>query len=1471
MATLGDLLNENISNIETDADKNSRPNAFVSALAGIGSGLFKIPEGLVSLGATLIDLGADTNKAAEVEEFFAKINPFDEMAEATTAGKITELIVNIGVPGGVAFKVGNGLAKGALVAKRSGKYLDLGGDMSKAIQKKLSGKTLNKVDKKLFNEAFSKGATGFEKTGAFAAGAGLGGLAEGVFVADVEEAGTFGDLLGGPTELERDTGDPTTEIFNRLKFGLEGAGFTGIIGGAGKTISKLRNQAGTGKAITKPFDRWIDKWISKPLRARGADPQEGFVLRNKMEGDIAADRNAAERAMTTVDKIGERIIKNMKRTSASVDDNTKKNLFKEMNDFLIGKRKLKYSFDYVDEINVDPKTGRAYEAGFGEFEKLKPGAKLPEVFKKIDSNTGKQITQKLKTGERLFNFRFDDINPLDPKRRSIAEQNFRKRLKTKYGASETDIENLLGSFKGMRSVWEDLFTQYGRRLTPSALDDFEKMIRSSLTEAMDRGYQAFKNNSGDLNFAKNYPPTKAILTKAAEDIQKEVTRLSKGQVKLTTEEATKMADEIWQGSSLPKGVLLSGRPGDVVIKDTPDFFRKSIAENLQLNNNNVRGRDVANLSELTDEGQRIVRNLLGKAENPMSTLVEGTANLSSQVRYNQWLDNLVKESNNLKRTWDAWDAGGRVGPEPRVPFLFKDSGEARKYTGGTGSDFKTISPPGKQDAVRGTPIGRFYDPKAKLKPVDEIEAARIDAKVKEAVDNEIALASSKGKNLTKKQRQRAAEKAAEIINPIEGRVALNDYADALGQTKDIKKTFLAQLYQNTVLYPKATAQMAKTILAPFTHARNFLSAAAFAGANGLLPFGNTADVKAAWNALQVAGPGTRQANELYQELLRLGVVNSQVQLGDLRKLLEDVDFGGVLNRIGPDFNGVNTFLKKMNAAKRFAQDAYTAEDDFWKIFTYFGERARLAKAYDDAGLKLGQDIIEVLEDGTTRKIGTYNEEYLKQQAANLVKNNVPNYAFVSDFIKGLRRLPVGNFVAFPAEIMRTGTNIVSTALDEYFLKVVLPNGDVVTPLRKRGLQRLFGMGVTTTVLPAGAVATLQTIYDISNEEIDAMRRYVADWSKNSTLLPFKGKDGKLEYIDYSHMNAYDTLTRPIQTVINAVNEGQQDKDGIMGDFLLGLIESTKEIGSPFISESMWTEALQDVSPILGRGGVDRTGRRIYDLQVDTIGDALSKSVGHLVETQAPFNYKQLKRLGLASVAKVVPESDARFGPRGLEYELGNELLGIAGMRRVKIDPSKGINYKITDYKDGIRASRSIFARRTLTGGVVTPEEVVDAYIDSNRALFRINREMYKDIQAAKLLGMTEEQIEETMVKRGERRAYNALIEGEFRPYSISNDVKSIFEFNAEQLGIPNPFEAAEDIIDTIQEILTETPTSLDMFPDLPNPFRGSILPNLGSTPVNQLPPVVTGANPSVINLNQRFGSLPTDQKLDRITKVDEFL
>ena len=87
-----------------------------SMLAAIPSGLFKIAEGVTTLGATLLDLGVDRDRAEAVEEYFDKINPFDEAAGATALGKITELIVNLGVPGAPAFRIASGLTNATKAA-----------------------------------------------------------------------------------------------------------------------------------------------------------------------------------------------------------------------------------------------------------------------------------------------------------------------------------------------------------------------------------------------------------------------------------------------------------------------------------------------------------------------------------------------------------------------------------------------------------------------------------------------------------------------------------------------------------------------------------------------------------------------------------------------------------------------------------------------------------------------------------------------------------------------------------------------------------------------------------------------------------------------------------------------------------------------------------------------------------------------------------------------------------------------------------------------------------------------------------------------------------------------------------------------------------------------------------------------------------------------------------------------------------
>ena len=116
MATIDELLSN------TSSGPNNRVGTLESVFSGVASGLIAIPKGFFSLGATLIDLGAGTNKAAEVEAFFDDLTTFDEKAEATAAGKLVETLVNIGIPGGIAFKQGQRLAKSAVRAVQGNTY-----------------------------------------------------------------------------------------------------------------------------------------------------------------------------------------------------------------------------------------------------------------------------------------------------------------------------------------------------------------------------------------------------------------------------------------------------------------------------------------------------------------------------------------------------------------------------------------------------------------------------------------------------------------------------------------------------------------------------------------------------------------------------------------------------------------------------------------------------------------------------------------------------------------------------------------------------------------------------------------------------------------------------------------------------------------------------------------------------------------------------------------------------------------------------------------------------------------------------------------------------------------------------------------------------------------------------------------------------------------------------------------------------
>ena len=514
---------------------DNEPNWALSMAAAIPSGIIKTFEGAATFGAALLDLGVDKDRVEAVEAYFDKINPFDEAAASTGIGKITELIVNIGVPGGLAFKAASGLGKATIAAKQAGRYIGGTGKLRR----------------------FTQGSIG-------------AGIAEGIAVGDVQDAGTFGDFLGGPTEINRDSDSAANELINRLKFGVEGMAFTGAFGAAGKLVGKMREVRGSNK-VKRGFDKSVDK-LDSWFRSNGLLTQEGFDVRNTMRGRIARDTNVGDVAMREIDKLTDNLARSYNKVAVSKVPflEAKKTIGKELNDVLMSGNakngKLKPKFQMVDEI-------------------------------KLDAN-GKEF----KTGKQLYDVQIESI-PLAQK------EALKKLLKNKYKATNEDITKLFDQFDGIRDTWSELFTIMGRRLTPESLKSFEDMIPKYINDVLDRGYEYTKaTGRNPIQLANNRRPSDTLIKEAVKEFQDIAAQ--KG-LTLNDNIAQDMVDEVWKGAYLPGGITIGKgtAPGQVRFKAVPAFMKDSLAKTLDNDSIAKRLYDT-NISEVSGVSQTAIKKII---------------------------------------------------------------------------------------------------------------------------------------------------------------------------------------------------------------------------------------------------------------------------------------------------------------------------------------------------------------------------------------------------------------------------------------------------------------------------------------------------------------------------------------------------------------------------------------------------------------------------------------------------------------------------------------------------------------------------------------------------------------------------------------------------------------------------------------------------------------------------------------------
>ena len=1230
------------------AEENNEISQLEAGLAGIASGILKIPEGFVSLGAELMDAtGMSENSAAQVEQFFDKINVFEEIADQKAAGKITEALIQIGVPAGIGAKIATKLATKALQAKKAGTYVNL------------KGKNVRKGMEKVYK------LNDKARVARFGAAV-VGGAAGEVFVGDAEKIGTFGDAFDiGPTQLNLDESedpkeDAARKLLNRVKFGADSVLYFPFIYGGTKLVGKVAKYGKELAFSSSKINKTIDN-AAGVFRPTSNKPEAMFLAKNAENARKASDANFAMEQVKRIDKEVGKMFPSVKSffNKTLREDNKKgqAQFYKDLKELMF-------------EGDLSKNVGNT------------------KIYKKVQ----KQMTD-------------GGLNSKSQKIIFDAIYNSRKQFSTLLNTIREGSTAKVMLPKDLRKM-------------PGLMGDRIKMMIGNT-------YKIFQNPYVDA--LSGYKPAEEAIDNVKALLKRHAAKHGRD---LTDDQLTYRVNEILDTAVkfTPKTQLPSFKMTDVTMAaKTPDITKSFVQILSKENKNGVPA------TEIVGKGSKVFRELFGYVDDARESIYSGMGLLSNLARRSEFIDDVLKANdeaikNNTRR------------------LFYADKNEAIKQLGAGGLN-KIVA---LDDALEGM------------------------------FKNGVLVNRLKGLHTTE-----------EIANSFEAVNNISKFFVGPYDNKVAKKA--SDAYKYLFLYPKAGAQVAKTVLSPTTHIRNFLSASAFSLANGTL-FTNPKLVKeAVAKSLKSIQLGVRspEAMKEYRELLELGVVNSNTKMGDYQALLRDID-------LNPDGGwSTNTFkrmLQKLSRLTEPAQAAYTAEDDVYKIYNFWVERQRLANAYEKAGIKM-------------------TDRQLKEEAADIVRNTVPNYAYVSDLVKALRSTPFGNFASFPTAIMNSAVGIGSRIRKEMkhskptvkssMSPIVFEKGKGFVkndnPLYSIGFKRLLGSAAAFGSIGVGLGKGYQSIFGTTNEQEEALERWVAPFEKGDKKFisydidPETGKK-KYYYQNWSNNNAYDYLEQPFRSMLRAVQEGIETEDQLMKGFIKGISDAFNRAREPFTSESIAPEAIID---IVIRGGVTDTGTKLYT-DATPVPDKMRIIMEHLLETQIPFSKSQLSRIYYA--AKGLPD------PKGNIFDLEKELPGLLGWRLIEINPVKGLGFKITQLdKDSRDAVREFTGGDTrLLSSPTDREEVLRQFFIANKALFEAQQGMHLDLKAANQFDVEDEQLAEVFVQRNiSGKEYGPLFEGQFRPYIPSNSIIQKFYDKSQEFSAVNPMytNPLEDAFPQLREMI----------------------------------------------------------------------
>jgi len=685
----------------------------------------------------------------------------------------------------------------------------------------------------------------------------------------------------------------------------------------------------------------------------------------------------------------------------------------------------------------------------------------------------------------------------------------------------------------------------------------------------------------------------------------------------------------------------------------------------------------------------------------------------------------------------------------------------------------------------------------------------------------------------------------------------------------------------TLMKLKGVAQIGGTIFSPVAQVRNVTGNAFVALVNGL--YGGSTSLSDSFKIItQDIFKGAKINPKLLQDkiddLVRRGVIDQNVQAQELKQLFEQASKGKVT---------LDTFMN--NQYVKRAVDIYQGADSGWKIFAdsfYQNAFGTALKAENPALLKVGtkayDDFIREAKDwfNTVAKQEFDPKNYLTgldktpldiigEMSSFLVRGTMPTYSQVPKAIRGLRNLPFGNFVSFPAEIIRNSANIISIGARE--LTSTNPF------IRQMGARRLMGASAGFGGIGYITKKTAEALTGVDEDKMEAFQRsFAAQYQKNSTLIPVSAPDenGNFKYYNFSYTNPYDSLVRPVNAILNAFADGSLNKNSVdkivmnalFGNTATGTTGAIGEFFAPFTDESIGTERVFD---IVFRDGVKREGGKVFYPQ-DDLNTKISKGIQHIAGGIVPGAARSAQRIWEGATGK--------FTDAGTIRDMSTEFTAITtGIRMEDAKPLASMPFIVTSYNKDKQNVDKKFAEIAYRPSA-TSEQRLDAYKNYLIESFDSQNKMYQVIKDGTTIGIDETDIKDIVGSRlNNKKETDLLFNGVFKVPTFN---EKAFDSMIKRLEKEDPSSAIriESQIDVIKSIYKDMNsefqnydlgTSIVGFQNILNkiltpgvreirqqPQSINVLPNRSSTPSVPFTYNAPNPSPNVLSINPQQQQQP---------------